>query len=265
MGDAVNGRFPILRTRNGGEDWNRIGRLLPPAQAGEAAFAASGTCLETVGTDHAWIATGAAASARILATTDGGQTWKSYATPIQPQGTPVSGLTTVAFRDTRHGITAGGDVVATDREPHNVAVSDDGGKTWDLVDGTPFPGAAYGLSYAGAEDGDFVRTVVITGPGGAAEQKRRKQLAPAARHRGLLGGRVRRSAARVVGRDGGADRQGQLLRGEQSLTPVIPSEARDPLARYRTPGRRSLASLGMTRRDSLPLDTCSIPVSAYLR
>jgi photosystem II stability/assembly factor-like uncharacterized protein len=167
MGDAVNDRFPILRTRNGGETWNRIGRLLPPAQAGEA-FAASGTCLETVGTDPAWIATGAAASARILATTDGGQTWKSYATPIQPQGTPVSGLTTVAFRDTRHGITAGGDVVATDREPHNVAVSDDGGKTWELVNGTPFPGAAYGLSYAGAEDGDFVRTVVITGPGGAA-------------------------------------------------------------------------------------------------
>jgi photosystem II stability/assembly factor-like uncharacterized protein len=168
MGDAVNGRFPILRTRNGGDTWNRIGRLLPPAQAGEAAFAASGTCLATAGTDHAWIATGAAASARILATTDGGQTWKSYATPIEPQGTPVSGLTTVAFRDTRHGIIAGGDVIATDREPHNVAISDDGGKTWELVNGTPFPGAAYGLSYVGAKDGDFVRTVVITGPGGSA-------------------------------------------------------------------------------------------------
>ena len=48
-------------------------------------------------------------------------------------------------------------MVATDREPHNVAVSDDGGKTWELVDGMPFPGAACGLSYAGAEDGDFVR------------------------------------------------------------------------------------------------------------
>jgi hypothetical protein len=53
-------------------------------------------------------------------------------------------------------------------EPHNVAISDDGGKTWELVKGTPFPGAAYGLSYAGAESGEFVRTVVITGPGGAA-------------------------------------------------------------------------------------------------
>lgn len=50
-------------------------------------------------------------------------------------------------------------MVATDREPHNVAVSDDGGKTWELVDGMPFPGAAYGLSYAGAR-----RTVTSCGP-----------------------------------------------------------------------------------------------------
>jgi photosystem II stability/assembly factor-like uncharacterized protein len=168
MGDAINRRLPVLRTRSGGENWFRIGRVLPPAQAGEAAFAASGTCVETLGTEHAWIATGAAATARILATTDGGHTWKSYATPIQPQGTPASGLTTVAFRDERHGIIAGGDVVSTEVFPNNVAVSRDGGKTWKLVEGTPFPGAAYGLSYAGAQHGEHRRTVVITGPGGAA-------------------------------------------------------------------------------------------------
>ncbi|HEY7611802.1 MAG TPA: hypothetical protein VH764_02310 [Gemmatimonadales bacterium] len=168
MGDVINGRLPVLRTRSGGENWFRIGRNLPPAQPSEGAFAASGTCVETLGTDHAWIATGAAASARILATTDGGETWKSYATPIQPQGTPVSGITTVAFRDKRHGIIAGGDVVATDFFPDDVAVSDDGGKTWTLVEGTPFPGAGYGLSYANGTVGDHLRTVVITGPGGAA-------------------------------------------------------------------------------------------------
>jgi hypothetical protein len=77
-------------------------------------------------------------------------------------------LTTVAFRDKRHGIIAGGDVLATDFFPHDVAVSDDGGKTWTLVDGTPFPGAGYGLSYANGTVGDHLRTVVITGPGGAA-------------------------------------------------------------------------------------------------
>ena len=47
--DAVNGLFPVIRTRNGGDSWNRIARKLPPAQPGEAGFAASGTCLDVFG------------------------------------------------------------------------------------------------------------------------------------------------------------------------------------------------------------------------
>jgi photosystem II stability/assembly factor-like uncharacterized protein len=167
MGDAVNGILPVLRTRDGGGHWRRIGGKLPPAQAGEAAFAASGTCVAPQGSDRAWIATGAAEKARILATTDGGDTWSSYDTPIV-QGTPASGLFTVAFRDSRHGILAGGDLAAPDALSDNVAVSNDGGKTWSLVSGTPFPGAAYGLSYVPARQAKDRRTVVITGPGGAA-------------------------------------------------------------------------------------------------
>jgi photosystem II stability/assembly factor-like uncharacterized protein len=166
--DAVDGRFPVIRTRNGGEDWRLIGRKLPPAQAGEAGFAASGTCVDTFGRNLAWIATGAAAQARILATTDGGDTWKAYATPIV-QGTPASGIFTVEFRDPRHGILAGGDLDAPDALSDNVAVSKDGGKTWRLVDGTPFPGAAFGLAYVPARHRwQNPRLVVITGPGGAA-------------------------------------------------------------------------------------------------
>ncbi|MBA3892207.1 MAG: hypothetical protein H0X69_00730 [Gemmatimonadales bacterium] len=166
-GDAVNGRLPVIRTRNGGADWRRIAGKLPPAQPGEAAFAASGTCVATQGTEHGWIATGAAERARILATTDGGDTWNSYDTPIV-QGTPASGLFTVAFRDRRHGILAGGDLEAPDALSDNVALSSDGGRTWNLMSGTPFPGAAYGLSYVSPDDQGFRRTVVITGPAGAA-------------------------------------------------------------------------------------------------
>ena len=81
---------------------------------------------------------------------------------------PASGIFTVAFRDTRRGILTGGDLEAPDALSDNVALSNDGGKTWKLVDGTPFPGAALGLSYAGAPRGEHRRTVVITGPGGAA-------------------------------------------------------------------------------------------------
>ncbi|MBA2458402.1 MAG: hypothetical protein H0V43_05525 [Gemmatimonadales bacterium] len=167
MADAVDGRFPVRRTENG-SFWRDIGDRLPAAQEGEAAFAASGTCVATQGKDRAWIATGGADRARILATTDGGDSWQAYRTPIV-QGTPASGIFTVAFRDAQHGILAGGDLERPDTRSRNVAVSSDGGKTWTLAANAPFPGAVYGLSYAAGHDqGPANKRVVVTGPGGAA-------------------------------------------------------------------------------------------------
>jgi photosystem II stability/assembly factor-like uncharacterized protein len=166
MADPVEGRFPVRRTTSG-RLWNDIGDNLPAAQPGEFAFAASGTCAATQGQDRAWLATGGAEKARILATTDGGDTWRAFNTPII-QGTPGSGVFTVAFRDALHGILAGGDLERLERTK-NVAVSSDGGKTWTLAANAPFQGAVFGLSYAAGHDrAPLHKVVVITGPGGAA-------------------------------------------------------------------------------------------------
>jgi photosystem II stability/assembly factor-like uncharacterized protein len=162
MADAVNGVFPVIRTTNG-QTWNNIGGLLTPALAGEFAFAASGTCIATLGERHAWIGTGGAAQARVLATTDRGNTWNAYGVPIV-QGTPNSGIFTIAFRDRDHGILGGGDLAAPESPSDNVATSSDGGKTWILRTGSPFPGAIFGLDYVKG----LGTTVVITGPKGAA-------------------------------------------------------------------------------------------------
>jgi photosystem II stability/assembly factor-like uncharacterized protein len=167
MADGVDGRFPVRRTLDG-RFWPDIGDNLPEAQAGEAAFASSGTCVATQGDKNAWIATGGAEEARILATTDGGNTWKSYQTPIS-QGTPLSGNFSVAFRDALHGVVAGGDLEQGDVRNRNFAVSSDGGKTWRRTPSAPLHGAIYGLSYAAGHDrGPNVKRVVVTGPGGAA-------------------------------------------------------------------------------------------------
>jgi photosystem II stability/assembly factor-like uncharacterized protein len=163
--DAVGNRFPAIKTTNG-RTWQDIGDQLPTAQPGEAAFASSGTCVATQGERHAWIGTGGAARARILATTDAGATWKAYLMPVGfTQGTPSSGVASVAFRDRFHGIVGGGDVVASTIPQVNVARSQDGGVTWTLTTPTPFTGAVYGLSYV---FGRLRQTVVATGPGGAA-------------------------------------------------------------------------------------------------
>jgi photosystem II stability/assembly factor-like uncharacterized protein len=186
--DSVNGVFPAIRTMNG-ETWDDIGDRLPPAQPGEASFAASGTCVATQGKRRAWIGTGGAAKARILATVDGGRSWNAYDTPII-QGTASSGVFSVDFRDAFHGILGGGELATPTVISNTVARSADGGRTWILGGRTPFPGAIYGLSYVrelcgddedpydhsegcGHSDGNFDRTnndrrVVATGPAGAA-------------------------------------------------------------------------------------------------
>jgi len=46
MGDPINGKFLLLETIDGGQTWHQF-VAQPPALTGEAAFAASGTCLFT--------------------------------------------------------------------------------------------------------------------------------------------------------------------------------------------------------------------------
>jgi photosystem II stability/assembly factor-like uncharacterized protein len=160
--DPVDRRFPVLRITNG-TTWHDIGDQLPQALKGEFGFAASGTCVATQGTENAWIVTGGAAKARVLLTTNGGDTWHVFPTPLVSN--PSGGAFTVAFRSADNGIVAGGDLDPANPHPSNrVALSSDGGKTWELAKSPPFDGAVFGLSYVPARG----RTVVITGPGGTA-------------------------------------------------------------------------------------------------
>src|SRR5213594_2107474 len=165
FGDSFDDRFTFLKLRDG-DTWEDISDQSPAAQPGEAAFAASGTCIKTLAGQSAWVGTGAAAQARVLATRDGGDTWTaSDEVPIEPRGTPTSGVVSIDFRDRFQGILGGGDVVASTIPQLNVARSEDGGATWSLTTPTPFPGAVYGLTYV---PGRNQLTVVATGPGGSA-------------------------------------------------------------------------------------------------
>src|ERR1700730_2364896 len=135
-----------------------------PRCRGEGSFASSGTCVATQGGRNAWIATGVAAIARILATTDRGDTWNAYDTPLFSG--PLAGAFTVAFCDPFHGIVGGGDLDPGDPNNARTATSSDGGQTWTLTTAPPVTGAIFGLSYVGRTGrgaGDNLgRAVVIT-------------------------------------------------------------------------------------------------------
>ena len=108
FGDSVDGQFYVLTTKDGGRVWSRVSAdKLPPALENEGAFAASGTNIALFGKSYAWIGTGAAAKSRVLRTADGGQTWQVFDTPLTSG--PSAGIFSIAFRDTKHGVIAGGD------------------------------------------------------------------------------------------------------------------------------------------------------------
>lgn len=134
FGDSVDKQFYILTTTDGGRVWSRVApNNLPPALENEGAFAASGTNIAVFGKSHAWIGTGAASKSRVLHTADRGRTWQIADTPLASGSS--TGIFSIAFRDEKHGVIAGGDYRKEQEAVDNLAVTTDGGVTWTLVKG----------------------------------------------------------------------------------------------------------------------------------
>ena len=155
------GRFLVRITEDGGAHWTLVPEtVLPPARRGEGAFAASGTCVVALARRFAWIGTGAADTARVLATRDGGHSWRVAPTPVAAGS--FAGIAALAFRDTLHGVALGGKLGSPSEWSDNVAVTADGGRTWRLAGRPTFPGAVYGAAAVPGRAG----TLVAVGPGG---------------------------------------------------------------------------------------------------
>ena len=139
MSDPVDGKLLVIVTSDGGDTWQEIpADRLPLALQGEGGFAASGTCLAVYGASQVWIATGGAASARVYHSPDRGVTWTVHDTPLRA-GVPSAGVFSVAFRDERHGVIAGGDYEKPALRGRNLATTSDGGVTWTLTDSAATP------------------------------------------------------------------------------------------------------------------------------
>ncbi len=127
LGDPVDGRFVVLTTSDGGANWTQ--RKTPPAQPQEGAFAASNSCLTVRGTREVWFASGGPNGARVFHSTDGGDTWAVSKTPVR-NNTRAAGIFALAFSDSRYGIAVGGDYNKPSETTANIAITQDGGKTW---------------------------------------------------------------------------------------------------------------------------------------
>ena len=148
VSDPADRKFVLIETKNGGANWTPIDTSkMPEAKDGEAAFAASGTCLITQGKNNAYLVTGGS-DARVFKSTDRGKTWLVYDTPMV-KGTAGSGIFSIAMYDDKNGVIVGGNYEKPEGSVGNVALTRDGGRTWRLVGG--LSGYRSSVSFSGED------------------------------------------------------------------------------------------------------------------
>ena len=164
FGDASQDRTMVLRTDNGGATWALLPQTNVPAPVkGEGAYAASGRCVVHAGKKNVWIATGGPES-RVFSSDDAGVHWSLHKTPFVH--TETAGLSGLDFRDPKHGIGVAGDMskfLKTDTAQAVVAITNDGGKTWELRSRPGLPGALTGVVWVAGVSNE---TAVAAGFGG---------------------------------------------------------------------------------------------------
>ncbi|MEP6900942.1 MAG: YCF48-related protein [Actinomycetota bacterium] len=164
MSDPVDGKYPLLETSDG-EIWNLLDNTLVAdykgvmaiAKNGEAAFAASGTCLLTQGKNNIFLVSGGA-DARVFRSSNRGLSWTAAETPII-KGTAGSGIFSIAMRDSKNGVIVGGNYEKPNEINNNLAFTNDGGKTWNLSKG--LNGYRSGVAYIDK------KTIIAVGASGS--------------------------------------------------------------------------------------------------
>lgn len=157
MSDPVDGKYFLIETKDG-ETWKPAGNdKMANAKAGEAAFAASGTCLLTQGKQNIFLVSGGA-DARVFRSDNRGLTWLVADTPMT-KGTAGSGIFSIAMVDAKNGVIVGGNYEKPNDITDNLAFTADGGKTWTLSKG--LHGYRSGVAYIDK------KTIIAVGASGS--------------------------------------------------------------------------------------------------
>ena len=156
FGDATEGCFTLLTTQDGGAHWDRLPcDALPNALEGEAAFAASNGNLACHG-DTVWIFTGGLTS-RCLRSLDAGASWTSIDLPVT-EGSSMTGVFSATFQNARQGWAMGGNWEVPEDNTGNLAVTVDGGTTWELLSDGQGPGYRSSIVHHPTQAGALVAT-----------------------------------------------------------------------------------------------------------
>lgn len=156
LGDPIEGRWFLLRTRDGGKSWARLPG--PAVEAGEAAFAASNSALFLGAGREMWIVSGGLAKGRIAHSRDDGGDWDVIEAPLA--GSPTAGLFGGLALGRNRAVAVGGDYKDELRAGETIALVGEVDISTPPHEGTPRL-----LEGVGRLD---ARTLIAVGPRGTS-------------------------------------------------------------------------------------------------
>jgi photosystem II stability/assembly factor-like uncharacterized protein len=143
MSDPVGGKYLLFSTADG-ENWRPMDtEKMAGTRQGEAAFAASGTCIVTKGSKSVYLVTGGT-DARVFRSVNRGASWLDAGTPMA-KGTAGSGIFSIAVFDALNAVIVGGNYEKPDETAGTLAFTRNGGKTWTA--GSGLSGYRSGVAY----------------------------------------------------------------------------------------------------------------------
>ena len=142
MSDPIDDRILLIKTSDGGKTWEEMKpENRPECSPGEGGFAASGTNMVILPNGRCLIALGSALEdeqfkvSRVVYSDDRGQTWSAGEVPMPRNQS--TGIFSMAFFDNDHGVAVGGNYLEPDASAGNIALTNDGGKSWQAPKNGP--------------------------------------------------------------------------------------------------------------------------------
>ena len=177
MSDPIGQKLVLLRTSDSGKTWRQEpDSRMPLLPTGIAGFAASGTNLCIAGKNRIIVGLGGAVEETLAkaptfcVSHDNGSTWKLVLSPIQSGKS--AGVFSVCATDQagQHLVAVGGDYQLPDQTAGNVAISSDGGMTWQQIAGNAPNGFRSAVAVAGYKGNKWrsvpSKLLITVGPNG---------------------------------------------------------------------------------------------------
>ncbi|MDP9046553.1 MAG: YCF48-related protein [Bacteroidota bacterium] len=134
LGDPINGKFLLLLTSDGGNNWTKYTKSTPISAPGEAAFAASGTCLLASG--HSLVIVSGGTTSNLITANYYHKQWRTTLLPLK-KGKSSQGAFSVATNGRKRLVVVGGDYEHDKQQDSTACYSTDWGSTWNISQTSP--------------------------------------------------------------------------------------------------------------------------------